>query len=286
LLLRSIRRSGFAARLRAVRTAGTTHQKLAHQLTLATGAVVSMAAAVSSVRPVYMGHAPGLAGLVAPDASWRDSVAARAPWAFASDADAAMRSPRFEADRLAFVQDLLNTGRIDSTRAESVATFAVREAYKRRLPPALVFGVLLTENPSFRSTARSSVGAVGLMQIVPRVWVPTLSRLFGRNLTRDETNLQYGVHILSHYLYRSAEQVATADSAIFKGLLHYNGCVRGTNTRGCHRYPDTVRRMVEQYASVQCGAAGYEGCVAQPLRVAMGEVTIEDDSTAEQVAAR
>ncbi|GJG85761.1 hypothetical protein tb265_09420 [Gemmatimonadetes bacterium T265] len=280
MFFRSIRLSGFAARLRAMRAS-----RLTHQLTLAAGAVVSMAAAVSSVRPVYVGRAPGLAGLIAGGTS-RDSIAARAPWASTSDPDSAIRTPRFEIDRVAFVQDLLNTGRIDSTRAQSVATYAVREAYKHRLPPALVFGVLLTENRDFRSTARSSYGAVGLMQIVPRVWVPTLAKLFGRNVTRDETNLQYGVHILSHYLYTSAEQAATADRAVVEGLLRYNGCVRGTNKNGCRRYPGVVRRNVEQYASVQCGAAGYEGCVAAPLRVSMGEAPAERDSTAEEVAAR
>ena len=272
--------SGFAARLRTVRAA-----KLTHQLTLAAGAVLSMAAAVSSIRPVYVGREPALARLVVGDGTWRDSVAIRAPWAATEDADVALRSPQFETDRLAFVQDLLKTGRIDTTRAQSVATFAVREAYKHRLPPALIFGVLLTENNSFRSSARSNVGAVGLMQIVPRVWLPTLGKLFGRNLTRDETNIQYGIHILSHYLYNSAEQVATADSAVTRGLLRYNGCVRGTNTHGCKSYPDKVRQMVEQFASVQCGTAGYEGCVAQPLRVSMGEATGED-STSEQVATR
>ncbi|HEY0777444.1 MAG TPA: transglycosylase SLT domain-containing protein [Gemmatirosa sp.] len=267
-----------------LRSVQTRHQRLAHQLTLAAGAVVSMAAAVSSVRPVYVGREPALARLVVAG-TWRDSVSVRAPWAAVDDADAALKSPRFETDRLAFVQDLLHTGRMDSTRAQSVGTFAVREAYKHRLPPALVFGVLLTENRTFRSTARSNVGAVGLMQIVPRVWLPTLGKLFGRNLTHDETNLQYGIHILSHYLYDSAEQVATADSAVFRGLLRYNGCVRGTNTRGCRSYPDKVRQMVEQYAAMQCGAVGYEGCVTQPLRVSMGEATGED-STSEQVATR
>ncbi len=268
------------ARLRSIGSSRVTQQ-----LALAAGAVVSMAAAVSSVRPVYVGREPALAHLVASTATWRDSASARAPWAATEDADVAMQSPRFETDRLAFVRDLLNTGRIDSTRAQSVATFAVREAYRRRLPPALIFGVLLTENRTFRSNARSSVGAVGLMQIVPRVWLPTLGKLFGRNLTRDETNIQYGIHILSHYLYDSAEQVATADSAVVKGLLRYNGCVRGTNTRGCKSYPDKVRQMVEQFASVQCGAEGYDACVTQPLRIAMGEATGED-LTAEQVATR
>ena len=266
----------FAARLRAFRSS-----TLGTQLTLAAGAVVSMAAAVSSVRPVYMGREPGLTRLVAATTP-RDSVAERAPWAALADADSALHSTRFEIDRLAFVQDLLNTGRIDSARAQTVGTVAVREAYRRRIPPALIFGVLLTENNSFRSTARSRVGAVGLMQIAPRVWIPTLSKLFGRDLTRDETNLQYGVHILSSYLYRSANEVATAEGALTKGLLRYNGCVVQHDVTGCRRYPDRVRQMVEQYAGVQCGARGYDGCVAQPLRAVLGQ----DSTAAEQVAAR
>ena len=96
--------------------------------------------------------------------------------------------------------------------------------------------------------------------------MPTLGKLFGRNLADDETNLRYGVHILSGYLYRSASKVATAERALSKGLLHYNGCVRGTNTPTCHRYPDKVRAAVEQYAVAQCGGGGYAQCVEAPLR--------------------
>ncbi len=267
-----------AALLRATQTS-----RLAHQLALGAGAVVSMAAAVSSVRPVYVGRAPGLDHLVAVGVA-TDSVASRAPWAGVADVDSAIHSARFEIDRLAFVQDLLHTGRIDSSRAEVVGTVAVREAYKRRLPPALVFGVLLTENRDFRSTARSGFGAVGLMQVVPRVWVPTLAKLFGRNLTRDETNLQYGVHILSGYLYRSAERVETADKAVIQGLMRYNGCTPGRAR--CQHYPNHVRQMVEQYATAQCGVGGYEGCVSRPLRISMRDATGENAGAAEQVATR
>jgi hypothetical protein len=56
------------------------------------------------------------------------------------------RSDQFEADRLAFLADLVATGYVTPARADSLATFAVREAYRKRVPPALVFGVLLTEN--------------------------------------------------------------------------------------------------------------------------------------------
>ena len=253
---------------------GTT---VRHQLSLAGVAIVAMVIAATGMRPVYVGREPIVKRLV--DASWEsDSAAtelrARAPWAFLASADSALRSEQFEEDRQAFVADLVATGQVDVARAESLATFAVRESYRKRVPPALVFGVLLTENRSFKSRARSNVGAVGLMQVHRKVWVPTLGKIFGRDLSDDETNLRYGVHILSANVYRSAAVVQTAEGALSKGLLRYNGCVRGTNTRNCHRYPDRVREAVERFAVAQCGPGGYVRCVEEPMRIsiAAGEV--------------
>jgi hypothetical protein len=162
----------------------------------------------------------------------------------------------------------------------------VREAYKQRIPPALVCGVLMTENATFKSKAKSNVGAVGLMQVYPKYWVPTLGKKFGRDLKNDETNLRYGVHILAHYVYTAAEKanVPTADGAWRTGLLRYNGCVRGTNTPGCQRYPDKVRKAVEQFAKTQCSAVGFDGCVSQPLRLTLAEAD-EQQLLAQQTAA-
>jgi len=229
---------------------------------LLAAAVSGAADATSRADPVYVGRAPVVQRLV--QQSWRDSAAAHAPWAV-SHVDSAVASPRFETDRRAFVADLMRTGRMSAARAESLATFAVREAYRKRVPPALVFGVMMTENADFRSAARSNVGAVGLMQIHGEAWVPALGKRFGTDLRDDETNVRYGVHILSHYLRTSSEDVATTDGAIRKGLLRYNGCVRGTNTRGCQRYPDQVMRAVERYAVAQCAGVGVAGCVERPL---------------------
>jgi soluble lytic murein transglycosylase-like protein len=118
------------------------------------------------------------------------------------------------------------------------------------------------------------VGAVGLMQVHRKVWVPLLGKIFGRDLANDETNLRYGVHILSENVYRSAGRARTTTAALSKGLLRYNGCVRGTNTRNCHRYPDKVREAVERHAQAQCGAGGYARCVEEPMRmsIAAGEM--------------
>jgi soluble lytic murein transglycosylase-like protein len=240
------------------------------RLAVATGAAAAIVFSAGNVRPVYAGRAPVVARLLGE--AWRDSATAaaveRAPWAMSST-DEALDSPRFDADRRAFAADLFRTGNVTAARAGSLADIAVREAYQRRVPPALVFGVLMVENPELKSTARSNVGAAGLMQIDPRAWKRTLSRHFGSNLNDDRTNIRYGVFILSHLVYKSDVWGNDPDSTLRRGLLRYNGCVRGTNTRGCHRYPDVVRSRIETLALSQCGVSGFERCVSEPLRLSM-----------------
>ncbi|MDF1501754.1 lytic transglycosylase domain-containing protein [Roseisolibacter sp. H3M3-2] len=251
-------------------------RSLVGQLALAGASVAAILVSSQLVQPVYVGRTTvgqRLAEQAWAPPSWmpmtlRDSAASRAPWTVA-DGEAAMQTARFEHDRRAFAADLMRTGRIGAARADSIATFAVREAYRKKVPPALVFGVMLAENTTFKSAARSNVGAVGLMQIYPKVWVPTLGKLFGRDLRDDETNLRYGVHILSHYVYRAGMRDADPGDAVRTGLLRYNGCVRGTNTKGCHRYPDKVMANVERYAVSQCGATDFATCVGQPLRMTL-----------------
>src|SRR3954471_11032071 len=79
-------------------------------------------------------------------------------------------SPKYQAEKRNFYEDLMRTGRLDSARADSIAQYAVREAYTRGISPAIVFGVMLTENARFISKAMSNVGAVGLMQVYPKIW--------------------------------------------------------------------------------------------------------------------
>ncbi|MEO6879080.1 MAG: transglycosylase SLT domain-containing protein, partial [Gemmatimonadaceae bacterium] len=138
-----------------------------------------------------------------------------------------LASPNFERDRAAFSADLVKTGRMTQARADSIAYYAVRESYVEGVPPAVVFGVMLTENALFVSGAMSSVGAVGLMQVYPKVWLKALSAKFGKDLATDSTNLKYGIFILSQYIKSDSGSVTPA--ALSKGLLHYNGCVKGSN---------------------------------------------------------
>ncbi len=251
------------------------------QLGLAAAALAAIVVASQAMEPVYVNRAPVVQRLV--ERTWVDSTTERAPWTVASS-DQAVQTAQFETDRRAFAEDLVRTGRVSPGRADTLATYAVHEAYTQKVPPALVFGVLMTENATFKSRARSNVGAVGLMQIYPKYWVPTLGKRFGRNLRDDQTNLRYGVHILRHYVYGAAEDAPGADAAVRTGLLRYNGCVRGTNTKDCHRYPDKVRRAVEEHARAQCTTGNFTECVEQPLQLtlAMAEPRGGETRRAEQ----
>jgi hypothetical protein len=181
-------------------------------------------------------------------------------------------SPEFAEQKRRFAADLVSTGRMSQARADSIAHYAVREAFLRGIPPAVIFGIMLTENAQFVSRAKSNVGAVGLMQVYPKVWFKELSKKFGDpNIEADSTNLRYGVFILETYLKprrKSASQqhvVTTQPGSLMKGLLRYNGCVRGTNTPRCHTYPNKVARYVERDAKALCGNRDFYSCIAAPF---------------------
>lgn len=220
------------------------------------------------VRPVFLDETLS-SRLVIPAASGDEKAMLLAPWSRLPFSDA-LATPTFLRDRSAFALDLMGTGKVGLTRALGLADVAVREAYRRRVPPALVLGVLLTENDELKSTARSRQGAVGLMQIHPGPWRSALGDLFGRNLRNDTTNLRYGIYILSHFAKRTIQR-AVDDSGLHwrTALLRYNGCVRGRNTKDCNRYPDMVRREVQRSARTICAGRDFDGCVVTPLRLGM-----------------
>src|SRR3954449_2732002 len=125
---------------------------------------------------------------------------------------------------------------------------------------------MLTENDELKSTARSSVGAIGLMQINPTPW-RGLGKLFGSNLKSDSTNLKYGIYILD-FVAEKAGQSGGIENGWRTALLHYNGCKNGTNTPDCFRYPDVVCRAVLRNARYSCAGKDFVSCVTHPLWLA------------------
>jgi hypothetical protein len=247
---------------RAPRERTSTLSYVLRSLALVVVLLVVIVFTVRHTRPVFATrgtvadelrrHAPGAAAVLAPDDS--------------TPIERFMATDKFREEQRNFYEDVMRTGQVDSARADSIATFAVREAYLRNISPALVFGVMLTENARFISGAMSNVGAVGLMQVYPKVWLKKeFSDSLGTDLASDSTNVRYGVFILSKYFNpktRSGE-VKTRDYR--SALLHYNGCVRGTNTPNCKSYPDKVRRYVEASATSICDGRSFYQCIAKPF---------------------
>jgi hypothetical protein len=239
------------------------------------------------IHPVYAGHAPVVGDVIRTVGESGDTLTpppeslsvepARPPAALtalpsnatASDSIKAIEaSPEFAEQKRRFAADLVATGRMTPSRADTVSRYAVREAFLRGVPPAVIFGVMLTENAQFISRAQSNVGAVGLMQVYPKVWLKALRNKFGSDIASDSTNFRYGVFILSNYLKpRSAggHVINTSPGSLMTGLLHYNGCVHGTNTPRCHTYPNKVQQYVEHDAQALCGAQSFYDCIAKPF---------------------
>ena len=217
---------------------------------------------VSHTRPVYATrgtlaeelrkNAPGLAATLAPSDT--------------SEVARLVASPEYQQQKRAFFEDVMRLNQVDSARADSIATYAVREAYVRHVSPALIFGVMLTENARFISAATSNVGAIGLMQVYPKVWLTReLKDSLGADLASDSTNVKYGVFILNHYFNPRVKGGGTREVNWATALLRYNGCVKGTNTPRCHTYPNKVKNFVEKQATSICSGKGFYECIAKPF---------------------
>lgn len=135
------------------------------------------------------------------------------------------------AREVAPLERTLLSYRDDPRLARQVAVSLVREGRKTGLEPRLLLALLLVENPWLDPSARSPVGAVGLMQVMPLhagQWPGCEPRL-----EDIAANICHGAAIFADYLERAGGDVERA-------LLRYNGCVNGTNTPNCHAYPEWV----------------------------------------------
>ncbi len=134
------------------------------------------------------------------------------------------------------ISQVLRLHTSDTTRASRIANAIVFEGRKKHINSSLIVGVMLTEDDVLNPTARSFVGARGLMQVMP-----AHSGKWGcnsKNLFDIEANICHGVAILADNIHRS--------SNLHMALLKYNGCVRGTNTPNCSRYPLKVLARAAQ----------------------------------------
>lgn len=151
----------------------------------------------------------------------------------------AVVQPGTQEEEIRRVSRVLRLHTKDTLLADRIARAFVIEGGKKDIDPALLIGVLLTEDATLDVKARSSVGARGLMQIMP-----FHSGKYGcasPDLYNVEANICHGVAILAEYMGKT--------KTVEKALLRYNGCVRGTNTPNCQTYPNKVLRYSRTAAS-------------------------------------
>lgn len=114
--------------------------------------------------------------------------------------------------------------------ADRAAAAVVREGRRLNLSPSLLAAVLLIENRALDTAAVSSQGAVGLMQVMP-----VHAGSYGcasTDLKELDANICHGAGLLRLYVVRNR--------TLRLALRRYNGCVRGSVTPRCSRYPARV----------------------------------------------
>lgn len=124
----------------------------------------------------------------------------------------------------------------DTALVRRIAEAVVQEAAQAHLAPATVVGIIGVEDDVLNLHARSSVGARGLMQVMPfhaGKWGCGSS-----DLTHIRSNICHGLRIFRDRLHATRGDFDRA-------LLAYNGCVRGTTTPDCARYPTKVRANIQ-----------------------------------------
>jgi len=120
--------------------------------------------------------------------------------------------------------------------SERIARAIVKEANYLEVEPSLLAGVLLTENAPLDASARSSQGAIGLMQVMG--FHAGEYDCDSDDLLQVEANICHGARVFGYYLKRTGN--------VRRALLRYNGCVSGSNTPNCRRYPTKVLRNARQ----------------------------------------
>jgi len=141
--------------------------------------------------------------------------------------------------------------------AERAAWAVTREAGRLGVSPSLLAAVLLVENRALDSSAVSSQGAIGLMQVMP---VHAGSYGCGSpDLRSVDANICHGARILHTYLVRTR--------SVLLALRRYNGCVRGANTPRCYRYPARVLRTASRLRREMLATAADLGVVVPAAEI-------------------
>ncbi|HWA38550.1 MAG TPA: transglycosylase SLT domain-containing protein [Burkholderiales bacterium] len=168
------------------------------------------ALAFAAAAVVLLTGRPGVAG--APDLA----LACEVP--VADVVDATEQSPALDAGQQALARWLSRRFLVASEATETIVAAAWEAAGGAGLDPLLVLAVISIES-RFNPLAESTMGAKGLMQIIPRFHRAKLAEHGGDHAVLDpESNIRVGALILREYIHRTG--------TLETGLQFYNGARR------------------------------------------------------------
>lgn len=131
------------------------------------------------------------------------------------------------------------TFKIRSNLSVAIVTEAVYHGNKHDIRPELILAIIGVES-TFRERAVSSVGARGLMQILPHAHPKKVRAIGGKDALFDRSkNIATGVAIFNEYLSRS-------NGNLRRALLRYNGSI--TNPKS--KYPKKVMGLYRKLRKI------------------------------------
>ena len=116
-------------------------------------------------------------------------------------------------------------------QARRIATVIHEQAHERHLPVSLLIGIMQEES-SFKPNARSKQGALGLMQVMPRLHCRKVKRC---NLFNIQTAVQIGTNVLTECRKKAARRIDTLK------------CYTGYHSRKLTRYAQRVESHITGY---------------------------------------
>lgn len=175
--------------------------------------------------------------------SWpalRHAQVTQAPYWPAKSFQATSHDPLFIQPLTKHIQA---TYKISTTLAEAIVRSAWQVGGSYRLPISLLLAIVAVES-SFRPTAYSKAGAIGLMQVRPGAH----PELASTDMRAVPDNIKAGTQVLATYLSQSKGNMLRA-------LQQYNGARRDRHAKYAHK---VLARMLE-FQLVADGAAAQAG---------------------------
>ncbi|WVN42357.1 transglycosylase SLT domain-containing protein [beta proteobacterium MWH-UniP1] len=136
---------------------------------------------------------------------------------------------------------IANHHRVSMDAIEQLVARSFDVAHANRLDPYLLLAVISIES-GFNPLAESQVGAVGLMQIMPKVHADKFRALGGEKLALDPwINMQVGAQILREYIDRFGSEVAALRAYV------------GVAPDQASEYPERIQRVRDRILAAALG---------------------------------